>query len=290
MFEADIESSGAETDISDLDPVDVTETQQDTPPGSTRQTKTSTQEATPGQDGDENADDTEVPSPFKNGKEKFVINGKEREWDWKTTRKYAQLGLAGQQALERAATIEQKAKSTYSRIVELAETDPEGLLRTLNPKFKGLSSRAAQPAKGGQGQGEEQDQDPSAARIAELEERLRTSEDRFEQMDIDAERKAIEGEIDAAAKEYPEIQDKIVRQYVKAQYKSQLQKGLTNVTLEDVAFHVAQEIREKRTQEAKDKQARLKTNRDKAPVNAVPGAGGDKPMSREDVYKLAGRI
>ena len=44
--------------------------------------------------------------PFATGKEKFKVYGKEEEWDWNTTKKYAQLGKSAYQKLEEAAKIQ----------------------------------------------------------------------------------------------------------------------------------------------------------------------------------------
>lgn len=48
--------------------------------------------------------------PFATGREKFKINGQEEEWDWDTTKRYAQLGKAGYSNLETAAKMRKEAE------------------------------------------------------------------------------------------------------------------------------------------------------------------------------------
>jgi len=247
---------------------------------------------------DEAVDAPKAPSPFAGGKEKFKVNGQEKEWDWNTTKKYAQLGYAGQQALEKAHATETKAKQSmqnlYAQINQLAVSDPEGLIRMFNPKYQGTSSRqmAAQGAQTEQGQTTEQGYDPRDQKIQELEQRTQSFEQMIEKQAVEEERKAIATEMEEAIKQYPELNSEINREYVKAQYKRALMKGIEGITIDDVAFHVSQKIKESKDAEVKAKQAQLQQNKQKAPVTAgsVGSTGGStKPMSRADVMKLAGR-
>lgn len=234
------------------------------------------------------------PAPFANGKEKFKVNGQEFEWDWETTKRYAQLGRSGQLALERAAQTEKNAKRAYAELVQQAKADPEGLIRIFNPTWQ-PSNRAAQsmPPQG-YGQGEQaesaQDFDPKEAMIRELEQKLSSVESRLEKQDLDQERKVIETELENAVKAFPVLDNEIHREYVKAQYARHLKNGLDNITIEDVAFHVSQQVQEMKEKEMKARKARLDDNRRRAPVSSVPGDVGKEaqPSSFDDVRRIAG--
>lgn len=279
MEQVDIQSGDVSTDIS------ATETQADTPEALHETPDTTQSQVQPGKE-----EQAKPYSPFAAGKEKFKVNGQEREWDWETTKKYAQLGYAGQAALEKAHETEKKARKLYSDIMQHAQTDPEGLIRILNPKFQGFSSARAPSAQPGQSQ--DQEQDPRDAKIQELEQRYQSVEQILEQQEIQKERQAIQSELDAACKSYPELDNEINREYVKAQYKKILQKGIDGITIEDVAFHAAQKIKEQQAVKVKEQVTRLQENKKKAPVGSAPAgsAGSAKPMTREDVMRLAGKI
>jgi len=179
----DIQSSDASSDIS----TQATQTDTSTENLSVDQTQTQSQEF--GQD--EATEAPKAPSPFAGGKEKFKVNGQEKEWDWNTTKKYAQLGYAGQQALEKAHATETKAKQSmqnlYAQINQLAVSDPEGLIRMFNPKYQGTSSRqmAAQGAQTEQGQATEQGYDPRDQKIQELEQRTQSFEQMIEKQAVE---------------------------------------------------------------------------------------------------------
>lgn len=277
--EFDTEVSGAETvDTSTEIP------QQDTPDTGIASEPTEIQSEQTDKDQPE-----ATAAPFSAGKEKFQVNGQEVEWDWDTTKRYAQMGFAAHSKFEQAAGIEKKAKETFSNLVQAAKEDPEGLLKLLNPSFTGFKTATAKT-------GDEvteatgTDADPRDEKISQLEQRLSRYEEGIEKQAIAEERKAIESELDAAVKAYPVLGNKIYRDYVKQQYAAALKKGM-DVTLDDVAFHVKNDIEMQRQAEAKAKQEKIQANRQKAPVTTVGGAAGkDKPMSREDVMRLAGRI
>lgn len=230
-------------------------------------------------------------NPFSNGgKEKFKVDGKEFEWDWETTKRYAQLGRSGQSALERAAQIQKSAKATQMKLIQAAQNDPEGLIRILtgNPTWTFNGRSAARPQQGAGDQADEEI-DPREAKIQELENRLKRFEESDEKRSIDEERKVIERELEDACKKYPNLNDEITRHYVKAQYRQALINGV-EVTLDDVAFHISQQLEEKKLQRVQDQKQRIEQKRNKAPVTTAPGGGGaaKKPMTFDEIRKMAG--
>lgn len=225
--------------------------------------------------------------PFASGKEKFKIDDKEEEWDWNTTKKYAQLGKSSYSRLEQAANIQKQARSTYSNLMKAAQNDPEGLIRMLNPQFQGFP-KAQGP--GEQATGHNTGVDPKDQKLSEIESKLQSYEEKIEAQAIAEERKAVETELDGALKEYPQLNNKFLRSYVKSQYLQALKSDLHEITLSDVAFQVAQEWDGIRSEERKAKQQKIEENKRRAPVGTVPGKQGEKPMGREDVLRLAGRI
>lgn len=234
--------------------------------------------------------------PFAAGKEKFKVQDRELEWDWDTTKRYAQKGYAGMQALEQAAKVEKSAKDAYAKLLKAAQDDPEGLLEVLNPNYR----RKAQVAAGAQklptktegAEATESAPDPRDLKLQELEQKYASLNELLEAQKIDEERKAVAAEIDSAIKQFPVLDDPIYREHVKAQYRRHLQNGI-DVTIEDVAFHVAQQLEEKKAQAAQAQKAKLEEKRKSSPVTpAGAGSSGSegKPMTREDVMRLAGKI
>lgn len=273
-----------------MDSVDMdTNAETDTDTAQDQQPSTADQDTST--DAPANAESTEtVPyKPFGKGKEKFKVNGQELEWDWETTKRYAQIGRSGQMALERAATTEKKARQFYDQLVSQAAKDPDGLIEILTGRkvSRAQAQHDADPSS---------QQDPRDSKISQLEERLAKFEQGTEQAAIEKERLAIQSELDAASKKYPEIDDEITRDYVKAQYAKMLRnaKDPDDVTMDDVAFHVAQMIKDNRAKKTQDTKKRLDETRRRSPVSSsgIPagGEGGHKPMTLEDVKKLAGRM
>lgn len=231
---------------------------------------------------------TEIYKPFATGKEKFKVDDKEEEWDWNTTKKYAQLGKSSTQRMQQAAQIQKQAKETYAKLISAAAKDPEGLIRMLNPQFRGFANTPADPqATQSQGAGAAPARDPERE---EDKAKIQSLEEKFEAMEVEAERKKMESELDAAVKDYPQLGNKFLRSYVKAQYLQALKSDLTDLTLQDIAFQVAQEWDGLRAEELKAKKQKFEETKRKAPVGSVPGSGGEKPMTREDILRLAGRV
>jgi hypothetical protein len=231
------------------------------------------------------------PGPFANGKEKFKVNGKDEEWDFETTKRFAQIGKAGYSAMERASAIEKKAKDTYQQLMTMAEQDPEGLLQMLNPKYQPKArAQHTQGAQAESGNGDELD--PRDREISALKEELKRIGGRLENNDVETERKAIAQEISDAETKYPVIKgNKFLISYVKSEYAKAIRNG-QDVSIDDVAFLVSQEHADFLKEQALNRQKRAEQNRQTAPVGGQSGGGSgkQKPMSREDVMRLAGRI
>lgn len=272
MNELDTEATEVEQQTDTAEPAAQSQDNQDQAPQSTEATAQT------------QATETEKTVPFAAGKEKFKVNGQEVEWDWDTAKRYAQMGYASHQKWEQAASVEKKAKETFSQMVHAAQTDPVGLIKLLNPGFTGFDN-ATQKGADGETQTEA---NPLEHKLTALERKLAQYEEGLERQAVAEERKLIEGELEAAVKSYPVLNNKIFKDYVKSQYANALRKGM-DVSLDDVAFHVANEVKMQRAEEEKSKMTRIEENRKKAPVGSVPGAAGTaKPMTREDVMRLAG--
>jgi hypothetical protein len=245
---------------------------------------------------EENADDLsdrkqlqQAYKPFEKGKEKFKINGKEVELGWDEVRKYASLGSSAYQKMQEAAEIKKRAETAYTQLLDLAQRDPEGLLKALNPHWN------AQPGKPSQAKGlqnSDQDLDPKDLKIQELERRLNETSSFIEQQQIEAERKAITQEITDAESKYPEIKgNKFAINFIKSEYRRALQSGL-DLSIDDVAFQVAQELKDQRMKDTQEKQKRLEQKRKNAPVQTVASGveSSEKPMTLDEVKRLAGRF
>lgn len=240
------------------------------------------------QDGETKPSDESLP--FSNGgKEKFKVNGQEFEWDWEETRKYAQLGKAGQVAMQRASDVEKKARTFYGQLIEAAKTSPEDLIRSLT----GDPNWRFHPTKSGQSlDQQDQDIDPREAKIQELEQRLSRFEKSDEQKAIDSERAAIAQEIAEVETKYPVLKgNKFAITHIKSEYKKALMNG-SDLSIDDVAFYVAQELKESQQKQVQEKQKRIEQKRKNAPVSAAPGTpGGErKEMSIDDVKRIAGLL
>lgn len=233
---------------------------------------------------------TETAQPTQSEPEarkwKLKVNGEEEELDEPTVLKYAQLGKAGQRAMERAAATEKKHKELISSLRETAEKDPFLLYQALTGKIHPKAGLGAQQATPDQSQAE----DPRDAKLREYEEKFSRIEQRLEQEDIERERQAVEKELADAVKKYPELESPFLKSYVKSEYRKALVNGL-DTTLEDVAFLVAQENKQWIAKSQKATQEKLEANKQKAPVIAPPSTGGSqkKEMTLEDVKRLAGR-
>lgn len=238
---------------------------------------------------DETEEKPALVTPFSSGKEKFKINGEEFEWDWETTKRYAQLGRSGQLAMEKAAQVEAKAKKAYEQILKAAQEDPEGLISILNPRYQ-PKSKAPQQTEENQ-----EEADPRDLKIRSLEERLQKYESTLEQQEIAQAKAEIESELDSASEKFPIIKDEIYKEYVKNQYRKYLNMGVTDISIEDIAFQVHQKHQENLAAKEAQKKARLEQKRQNAPVHAVSGGSGmtdrkEGESGLEYAKRLAGLI
>lgn len=232
---------------------------------------------------EEQTAETEEPKPFQNGKEVLKINGQEIEADWGTVKKYAQIGAAGLQAMQKAKQIEKSATETYRELVRHAHKNPEAVIEILTGK-KWSRSDAAQSKDGATNTEAQGHYDPRDERIAQLEAKI-------EQREIVQEQQAFQQEFNEAITKYPNLDDEIVQEYLKSQYKAALKNGL-DVTVEDVAFVVSQKIAQKKSMQAKQRQKVIEQKKKTAPVSvrsATPKSKSDDSYDIEDVLKLAGR-
>lgn len=222
--------------------------------------------------------------PFSKGKEKFVVNGKEVEWDFETAKRYAQKGYSGMEAFKKAAEVERKNKELYQQLYSLAQDNPEELVRIFNPKYQ-PHAKSAQPEQGGEVDPFEQKLD------MELQRRLAPLQQKIEAYEIAEERKAIQSEMEAAVKTYPILNNKYHQTLLKTEYKAALQRG-EQVTIDDVAFYLSRDLQEMRAQEQAQTKKTIEQKRKEAPVHVTPQNQGSKPkaMDIEDVKRIAGLI
>ena len=269
------------------------DTQQvDTSQGS-QETVTETQEVQAGTT--EGQPEAQQYVPFSTGKEKFKINGQEEEWDWDTTKRYAQLGKAGYSNLETAAKmrkeaerVQQSAKQVYSQLIEYAKRDPEGLIRVLNPKYQGAQSSS--PRLEDDGTEQPQGFDPREQKIAELEERLQKWESAQEAQADAEEKKAMEAEFAEAKTKFPRFNHPASYAYLRDQYRKAIINGL-DLSIDDVAYMVDDKLAKFEAGSTQSKVQRYEKNRERSPVSSVSAGLGKKgEMTLDDVKRLAGRL
>jgi hypothetical protein len=236
----------------------------------------------------EPAQTTEAYVPFSAGKEKFKINGQEEEWDWETTKRYAQLGKAGQRAMQEKAESERKQKDFFSKLVQGLESDPAATYEALTGKKPSFSVQRAEQAAAGQ---EQDSHNPLELRLRQTEERLQNLLQQQESVAVDQERQLVEKELSDASAKFPEINTPWLKSYVKQQYKALLQQGVYDMSIDDVAFMVAEDVKKQNAEKQKTLVQQVDKNKERAVVSAPRGTGQEskKPMSLDDVKRLAGR-
>lgn len=225
---------------------------------------------------------TTAYQPFREGKEKFKLDNEEVEWDWETTKKYASLGAAGYKRMEQAAAIRKQAEQAYSQLMHLAQTDPVGLLRTLNPKFNPQALQQRQETT------ESGNVDPRDLEIRELKQRYETVAQTLERQEIEREKSLMQQEFDASFKKYPILKaNPFAMDRIRAEYTKALQAGI-DVSIDEIAFLTAQELQKTSQAKTQVQQQRIQEKRKNAPVSVTPGSKADKPMTIDDVKRLAG--
>jgi len=247
------------------------------------------------------ADEKQTYKPFASGKEKFKVDGREYEWDWETTQRMARHGYAGRRAMQEKAELQKKHETFYNQLVQAANTDVGSLYEILTGKKYNSGSLSSQTQKTSQLDDPSQAQQLEDPRYQEMTQRLARQEQLLQELQqeresrlVEQESKAIDDELNSAAKQFPEIDSKYMRQYVKSQYAAELRAGNHSVTIEDVAFFIAQEMKEaEREKQAKTKQV-IAEKKAKASVPAhKPGSDGTKEKEFsgfDDVRKFAGLI
>lgn len=212
------------------------------------------------------------------------VDGKEMQFSEPELIKYAQLGKKGQRSMEYAASLEKKQKAFYGQLVSTAEKDVFALYEALTGKRHPMAHASAQ-AQSATDQGQ---QDPRDIKLREYEEKLSRIEQKFEADEVEKERQAVATELADAVKKYPELNTPYHSSFVKDQYRRALKAGLDH-SLEDIAFLVAQDVREHEANKRKELNNKLDENKKKAPVMTTPGSGKAKPPSGiEYARKLAG--
>jgi len=243
----------------------------------------------------QSSDDTPAPAPYvpfsQGGKEKFKVGGKEFEWDWETTKRYAQIGRNGQLAMEKAANVEKKAAATYQQLLKAAQEDPEGLIAILNPKYQ--KGQASAPAQGSAT--DEISDDPRDLRIKQLEAQVQKFSGYLESQEVEQAKKEIDAEFEEASKKFPILKNEVNKAYVRSEYRRYLNEGITDISIEDLAFSLNQKIQEEKQNESLEKKKRLEEQRKKAPVGSLPGSSGTTDRRENEsgidyAKRLAGRI
>lgn len=215
---------------------------------------------------------------------KLKVYGEEKEYTEPEVLKFAQLGAAGQKAMERAAAVEKKQREFIGWLREALEKDPYQVAEMVTgKKFQRKMDEQAI---------ESQEQiDPREVKVRELESQVSALMEKLEAQDVERERQAIEQELNDAVKKYPELDNPFLKSYVKQEYRKALINGLHDLTIDDVAFYTAQEWRRSQAEKTKVVQQKFEENKKTAPVVTKPaqGSGAGKPMTLEDVKRLAGR-
>lgn len=239
------------------------------------------------------APDTEVAETQSNTQEpatetpeekkwRLKVYGEEKEYSEPEVLKFAQLGAAGQKAMEKAATIERKQKEFYGWLREALAKDPYAVAEVVTgQKFNRPSTQM-----------DEEQVDPAKSELAQYKERLQSLEAKLEREEIEKERQAIESELDTAVQKYPELSNPFMKSYVKQEYRKVLKSGIEDMSIEDVAFYVAQEYRNQQKDKAQTVQKNFETKKAAAPIMTKPAMASnkEKAMTLDDVKKLAGRL
>lgn len=262
----------------------------DTFSGSNETTDTGSQEQVTDetQSNDEQVDSSqETATQEQLRKWKLKVYGEEKEYTEPEVLKLAQLGGAGQKAMEKAALLEKKQREFYGWLRSALEKDPMQVAEVITGrKF----SRGTQ---GEQSQDFNQEEiDPRERQLAETRERLQSLEAKLESQEIEKERQAIESELTSAVSKYKELDNPFMKSYVKNEYRKVLKAGIEDLSIDDVAFYVAQEFKNQQSAKTKSVQQKFQEKQNRSPINTRPAGstgGGDSQSGIEYARKLAGR-
>ena len=264
------------------------ESSQTVDPGAQEFTETPETEGFEAQDAEGQEGEVDSANPFKDGKEKFTIDGEEIEMDWEETKKSVQLARSSYKRFEDAKKLETTAQGVMTRMKELAQTNPEGLIRTLNPNWQPGSSAPSATAQHNDQRTQTED-NPWQRKFEESEERYKGLEDRFEEMDMQTERVKLQEEFTATQAKYPIFNDKASMVYLKAEYAKSLRAGM-ELGLDDVAFYVHQELSESRSKQIQSQKQRVEQRREKAPVSSRPAARSASTGGEESFDSLKRKL
>ena len=237
---------------------------------------------------------TQTYQPFSSGKEKFTIDGEDLDLDWTEAKKYVSLGKTAYKRMQEAAELKNQTQKAYKELLELANKDPDGLIRALNPNYNPQLQSPTRTSMGTSQRDNVTDVDPRDLELRTVKEELSSLKTSLERQEIEAELKVIEKELTEASEKYGVLKGNMfAKEYVKQEYRKALQTpGMEHVTIDDVAFHVAQEMKSMQSAADKAKRESIEQKRKQAPVSVV-SAGVESPqkaMSLDEVKKLAGRM
>lgn len=186
----------------------------------------------------------EGASASGDGSYEVMIDGKKVAVSKDELLKGYQLSKASYNRMSEAAKLRKEVQDTYAQLKHYAENDPEGLLRALNPKWNSVSKQNTTQ------QTEESIPDsfrPYLTKMAEMEKTVTALRESLDQAAVEKERMAINKEYETITEQYPILKGKAQRAYLLNEYARALRNGIQGpngeeITMEDVAFYVAQEL------------------------------------------------
>ena len=183
--------------------------------------------------------------------------------------------------MEKAATLERKQKEFYGWLRDALAKDPYAVAEVVTgQKYNRPSTQT------------DEEQANPQSELAKYQERLQALEAKLEREEIEKERQAIESELDGAVQKYPELANPFMKSYVKQEYRKLLKQGVEDMSIEDVAFYVAQEYKNQQKDKALTVQKNFETKKAAAPIMTKPAMASskEKAMTLDEVKKLAGRL
>ena len=226
----------------------------------------------------------EVYSPFQGGKEKFSIDGEDVEMTWDEAKKSIQLSKASYKRFEEANGIKQSATRFQEQILQLARTNPEGLVRVLNPNWQGGNPQGTTET-----QRNEDEQQPWQGEFQRLSSQNQEMAQKLEAIELDKERSVLKQEFADVQTKYPVFKEKLANNYLQTEYRKALKSG-QELSLDDVAFYIDQDLRKSKTAEIQTRQKNLDQKRAISPVSSLPsgGEGKKEAASFDEIRKSLG--
>lgn len=228
----------------------------------------------------------EVYTPFKEGKEKFSIDGEEVEMTWDEVKKSVQLAKASYKRFEEANGIKQSATKFQEQMLHLAKTNPEGLIRVLNPNWQRGTPAQGTTQDAQRTTDQEQPWQSEIERLASQNEELAQ---KLEAIELEKERVALRQEFETVKTQYPIFKDKLALNYLQTEYRKALKSG-KDLSLDDVAFYINQDLQKSKTAQVQSQQQKIQQRKAVAPVSNMPsgGEGKKEATSFEDLRKSLG--